>query len=104
MSDWIKVDGKLYYSEDVAALEEKLRVAVELLGEFLDVNDEQCRFDHHGYCQAHFLEEKCLITRTKDLIKIKGDSDEDYDPTPHCTWCGAMSAKNCKCPPRAEND
>jgi hypothetical protein len=30
--------------------------------------------------------------------------EEDEDPTPYCTWCGAKSSKHCKCPPRAEND
>jgi len=30
--------------------------------------------------------------------------DPDYDPTPWCSGCGAMKAKQCHCGPRAEND
>jgi hypothetical protein len=45
---------------------DKLR---NLLKEFLDVHDEECRFDHHGYCQAHFLEKDCLIKRTKRILE-----------------------------------
>ena len=29
--------------------------------------------------------------------------DLDYDPTPYCSWCGAMVVDQCKCGPIAEN-
>ena len=28
----------------------------------------------------------------------------EYDPTPYCAWCGAMSEKACGCGPIAENN
>jgi hypothetical protein len=43
--------------------------AVKLLSEWLDVHDEPCRYDHHGYCQSHFLQEDCIVKRTK--LKIE---------------------------------
>jgi len=30
--------------------------------------------------------------------------DEDFDPTPYCHGCGAMTAKECDCGPYAENE
>jgi|HubBroStandDraft_1064217.scaffolds.fasta_scaffold477442_3 hypothetical protein len=32
------------------------------------------------------------------------ERDPDYDPTPWCSWCGAMKASHCACGPIAEND
>lgn len=29
---------------------------------------------------------------------------DDYDPTPWCSGCGAMTRKNCKCGPIADNE
>lgn len=36
-----------------------------------------------------------------DLAELVNEAE---DPSPYCTWCGANTPKNCKCPPRAEND
>lgn len=43
----------------------RLLRAVEVLGEAVErltdcLNDE-CHSDHHGYCQAHFLEKDCSV-------------------------------------------
>lgn len=42
----------------------------------------------------------------KMLSKLKEHLAEfdNYDPTPWCTWCGAMKSEQCNCGPRAEND
>lgn len=42
-----------------------------LLKEWLDVHDEPCYYDHHGYCQAHFLQEKgeCIVELTRNFLK-----------------------------------
>jgi len=47
----------------------------KLLQEWLDIHDEPCHHDHHGYCQAHFLEDKgnCIVERTRNLLKEKED-------------------------------
>lgn len=40
-----------------------------------------------------------------DLIRaLKTAIEEDEDPTPYCSWCGASAKKHCNCGPRAEND
>lgn len=39
-----------------------------LLQEWLDMHDEPCRLDHHGYCQTHFLESDCLAKRTRAAL------------------------------------
>lgn len=44
-----------------------------LLEEFVDVNDEPCWRDHHGYCQAHFLEESCLVERSRKALEGRSD-------------------------------
>ena len=45
-------------------------VAEALLKEWLEIHDTQCRFDHHGYCQEHFLQDKgdCIVERTKEFL------------------------------------
>ena len=30
--------------------------------------------------------------------------DEDYDPTPWCSYCGSKTKKGCACPPTVENN
>lgn len=39
-----------------------------------------------------------------DVAATACGEDEDDDPTPYCTWCGAKEAKQCECGPRAKND
>jgi hypothetical protein len=42
---------------------EALTAENEWLKELLrrNIDDEPCRLDHHGYCQAHYLEEDCSV-------------------------------------------
>lgn len=40
-----------------------------LLLEFIEVHDEPCWRDHHGYCQAHFLEEDCMVDRARKMMR-----------------------------------
>lgn len=44
--------------------------ARDLLKEWLELHDTECRFDHHGYCQEHFLEDKedCIVAKTRNFI------------------------------------
>lgn len=55
------------------ALEQAGRVSVAeyLLKEWVAINDEPCRYDHHGYCQAHFIQEKgeCIVELTRNFLK-----------------------------------
>jgi len=34
----------------------------------LDVLDEPCRYDHHGYCQTHFVENPCRVAEARALV------------------------------------
>ena len=54
--------------------------------------------DDHGerYTEAQWAEAQ--------FAEVEFANQEDEDPTPYCTWCGAKSRKDCKCPDRAEND
>jgi len=37
------------------------------------VDDEECRFDHHGYCQTHNLSNPCDMQRAREVItRAKG--------------------------------
>jgi len=45
----------------------------ELLEVMVDINDEECRHDHHGYCQSHYLEESCTIKKAKEILKEKNE-------------------------------
>ena len=47
---------------------------LESLREFID--DEECDFDHHGYCQTHssFEEGPCIMVRAREAIaKAEGE-------------------------------
>lgn len=46
----------------------KLGIAEYLLKEWVEIHDAPCRYDHHGYCQEHYLEEDCIVKRTKDFL------------------------------------
>jgi len=44
---------------------------IELLEEWVEINGEPCRLDHHGYCQSHYLQEgdDCIVKRSKEAIQ-----------------------------------
>ena len=47
-----------------------------------------------------------MSKRHQDIIAqmFEEFEDEDFDPTPYCHGCGAMTAKECDCGPYAENE
>lgn len=49
----------------------QIQTAIQLLREFVEVHDEGCHYDHHGYCQAHYLQDKgeCMVERGKKLLE-----------------------------------
>lgn len=55
-----------------AALDQagKRGIADSLLKEWLEIHDTPCRFDHHGYCQEHFLQnaDDCIVARTREYL------------------------------------
>ena len=66
------MSDKLFDSLLDKALEQagKSGIAKALLTEWLELNDTPCRFDHHGYCQEHFLQEddECIVQRTRAFL------------------------------------
>jgi len=59
----------LQSDQQQAELKAHAEVLEGILAEFIEVNDDPCRYDHHGYCQAHFLEEDCLVKRARTTLK-----------------------------------
>ena len=55
-----------------AALDQAGRrgVAEHLLNEWLNIHDTPCRYDHHGYCQEHYLQPKgeCVVELTRSFL------------------------------------
>jgi hypothetical protein len=47
----------------------KLERVLALLEEWNEMHDTPCRFDHHGYCQEHYLEDDCIVARTKKELE-----------------------------------
>ena len=49
---------------------ERLR---ELLAEMVEVHEDPCRLDHHGYCQEHFLDDVndggCRVANAKTALQ-----------------------------------
>lgn len=48
---------------------------VSLLEECVSPMSDECHYDHHGYCQAHFLHDNpCPYSRARKLLKeLKSD-------------------------------
>ena len=39
------------------------------------IDDEPCRYDHHGYCQSHFITAPCeMAVARATLAKVKGEA------------------------------
>lgn len=51
-----------------------------LLDQFVSVKDP-CRYDHHGYCQAHSLSPRpCPHEAAKEVLGWKNEVPPDYKP------------------------
>ena len=67
---------------DLAEENARLR---KLLIDFLAVNDEPCRLDHHGYCQAHWLHSAadCPVARARTAIgETHAQASFDHEGAP----------------------
>lgn len=48
---------------------EKLEKAYGILTNIMESLDDSCRYDHHGYCQTHWLHDRpCPVEQAKELI------------------------------------
>jgi hypothetical protein len=52
----------------VAQMARELREARALLSEWVTISYEPCWRDHHGYCQAHYLQADCVVDRTRKAL------------------------------------
>lgn len=43
-----------------------LREALESL-----LDDDKCRYDHHGYCQTHYLGDPCEVAEARRILALK---------------------------------
>lgn len=53
----------------IASLETQLEEARGIIEVVVEVKDDDCYYDHHGYCQAHNLEEDCHVAKAKNFIE-----------------------------------
>ena len=53
--------------QDLASAKELIGKLREVVEAVVEINDDECYFDHHGYCQAHNLEQDCHVKKAKDL-------------------------------------
>jgi hypothetical protein len=79
-----KLAGELSHREDWEELKdarEVLRIiqegdpftALDILADLIDA-EEDCRYDHHGFCQMHGLRERpCAHERAKKLLLKYGE-------------------------------
>lgn len=44
------------------------------LRDLLDVQDEPCRLDHNGACQAHYVSRPCIVAAARDVLEMDGGS------------------------------
>ena len=53
--------------EALTAERDRLHVALTRLLE--PFGDDPCYYDHHGYCQAHFIEADCCVAYGRATLK-----------------------------------
>lgn len=55
------------------------RLTLETLERWYDLHNTPCRYDHHGYCQEHFLESKgeCIVEVTRAVLAEAGVIPDD---------------------------
>lgn len=73
--DYREIDREIkYLCGVVTTLQERNALLVEALEAMLEVEDEECWHDHHGYCQAHNLrcndtnEPECQVMLAKQAL------------------------------------
>lgn len=90
----------LHSKSDIAAELAYRDVEIErlrgLLLALLEVLEPECRLDHHGNCQAHFIESPCRVATARAALgaadqpaaapKPKRAYYETHEP-PHCPTC-----------------
>ena len=73
-----KLHAKSAIAEELGYRDMVIDELAACLQELVDVNEDDCRLDHHGLCQAHYLDEVsnggCRVANAKAVIaKAKGE-------------------------------
>lgn len=69
------------YAEDLATLRAERDAAHLALANVLNaVDDGECRLDHHGYCQSHWLEDPCSVAVARDLLASAANRNKANTP------------------------
>lgn len=63
----------LLAAEEKIPTESKEDDSYDLLEKWLEIHDTECWYDHHGYCQEHFLEDKgsCIVELTRKILAAR---------------------------------
>ncbi|QBI19378.1 hypothetical protein ER308_07335 [Egibacter rhizosphaerae] len=57
-----------FHRDRAARLERHLRALLEM-------DDPQCRYDHNGRCQAHYVESPCRVAAARSELGDDGGDD-----------------------------
>lgn len=75
-TDYMAVNyiAHLYTNPELICVDnsENIQIPKQLIAEILHMQGDKCRYDHHGYCQAHNLQmkEECWVYRLKNLLTV----------------------------------
>jgi len=76
VEEWIKLETELKLRDikNTPLLDGVTKQAqkplIDLITELLQPFPDPCHYDHHGYCQEHFLHERpCPFERAKEWLK-----------------------------------
>lgn len=58
---------KKYIREVTVTIQKKLNEAIKIIKNLID--DEECRYDHHGYCQTHTCGMPCEVAEARKFIE-----------------------------------
>ena len=56
---------------DLVAAVSHIDALEALLRRFVEISGSECRLDHHGYCQEHFVEKNCVVAETLTALGDK---------------------------------
>lgn len=59
----------LQLNAKITELEQQLKKADDIIINLVDAHDVECRLDHHGICQAHYLESECSVKAGNEYIE-----------------------------------
>jgi DNA repair exonuclease SbcCD ATPase subunit len=65
--DMLKAEVSRLSERETALKEEAARLRMSL-EDFVGVHNEECRYDHNDFCQAHYSDRPCYVATAKALL------------------------------------